>query len=179
MRLVQFRVGPVPYRYLTNQTEPRLFPLHELARVYQRRWDIELAFKLIKRYLHLHLLWSSKTPLVLAQVWGVLLISQVLQALRLQLAAEAQVDVFAVSLALLVTYVPLYLAEGTDPVTAFVQDGRRLGFIRPASRTANQAPRLLPSALTLPPPDLIRTRDPRYAERKAGPRPRAPVLAPH
>jgi Transposase DDE domain len=176
VRLVTFRVGPVHYRYITNQLEPRLFSLRAIARVYQRRWDIELAFKLIKQYLHLHFLWSSKTHVLLAQIWGVLIISQVLQALRLQIAAEAGVDVFEVSLPLLVAYVPQYLAEGRDPVTAFVQDGRRLGFIRPSSRTENRAPHIPATALAPPPPDLVRVREPRYAERKTGPRPRQPAL---
>ena len=56
----------------------------------------------------MHFLWSSKTHVLLAQVWGVLIRSQVLQALRLQIAAEAGVAVFAVSLPLL--YSQKYLA---------------------------------------------------------------------
>lgn len=175
VRLVQFTVGPVTYRYLTNQTDPVVFPLREIARVYQRRWDIELAFKLVKQHLQLHVLWSSKERVLLAQVWGVLLISQVLQALRLRIAHDAGVDPFEVSLALLVAYVPQYLAESTDPVAAFVQDGRRLGFLRPSSRTQNRAPYIPATALAPPPPNLPRSRPPRYAHRKAGPRPRATV----
>jgi len=170
VRLITFQVGTVLYRYLTNQTDPRLFPLHEIARLYQRRWDIEMAFQLAKEHLKLHFLWSSKTDLLLAQVWGVLVISQVLQALRWQIAREAQVDLFDVSIALLVEYVPQYVAEGTDPVAAFVQDGRRLGFIRPSRRTPNKAPRIPMEDLVMPPPDLIRTRTPRYAHRKTGSR---------
>ncbi len=113
--------------------------------------------------------------MLLAQVWGVLLISQVLQALRWQIARAAQVDLFDVSIALLVEYVPQYLAEGVDPVAAFVRDGRRLGFIRPSTRTANKAPVIWAADLSLPPPGLIRTRTPRYARRKVGPR--APATA--
>ena len=88
VRLVTFRVGTVSYRYLTNQRDPWRFPLSEIARVYQRRWDIELAFLLVKQHLKLHFLWWSKTHALLAQVWGVLLI-QVLQALRWQIARES------------------------------------------------------------------------------------------
>jgi hypothetical protein len=175
VRLVAFRVGTVQYRYLTNQTDPALFSLREIARLYQRRWDIELAFLLAKQHLKLQFLWSSKTSVLLAQVWGVLLISQVLQALRWQIARDANVDVFDVSIALLVEYVPQYVAEGVDPVAAFVRDGRRLGFIRPSTRTENKAPYIWAKDLTLPPPGLIRTRIPRYARRKVGPR--APATA--
>ncbi len=175
VRLVSFRLGTLQYHYLTNQTDPRLFSLREIARLYQRRWDIELAFLLAKQHLKLQFLWSSKTAVLLAQVWGVLLISQVLQALRWQIAREAHVDLFDVSIALLVEYVPQYLAEGVDPVAAFVRDGRRLGFIRPSTRTANRAPSIWAADLSLPPPGLIRTRIPRYARRKLGPR--APATA--
>jgi len=173
VRLVTFRVGTVPYRYLTNQVDPALLPLHEIARVYQRRWDIEMGFALIKEHFKLHFLWSAKTHVLLAQVWGVLLISQVLQALRLEIAAKAGVDVFDVSIALLVEYAPQYLADGQDPVEAFVQDGRRLRFIRPSRRTENRAPFILPRLLTPTPPDLVSIRVPRYAHSKDGPRARA------
>ena len=33
--------------------------LIDIARLYARRWDIEMAFKLAKRDLRLHLLWSG------------------------------------------------------------------------------------------------------------------------
>ena len=101
-------------------------PAAEIARLYARRWDIELAFKLVKRHLGLHLLWSAKPGVVLQQVWAVLTIAQVLQALRLEIAAGAGVDPFEVSLPLLVEYLPLLLARGDDPVAVFVAEGRRL-----------------------------------------------------
>src|SRR5207237_5663125 len=93
VRLVQFRVGKTWYRYVTSQTDPRLFPLREVAAVYQRRWDIELAFRLLKQYLGLGQLWASKPQLVLQQVWAVLLLSQIIQALRQEVAAAAEEDV--------------------------------------------------------------------------------------
>jgi hypothetical protein len=80
VRLVQFQVGKKTYRYITNVHDPHLLPMTDIAKLYARRWDIELAFKLIKRHLNLHLLWSSKISVILQQVWAVLIISQVLQA---------------------------------------------------------------------------------------------------
>ena len=177
VRLVRFTVGKVTYSYLTNQLDPLVFPLREIARVYQRRWDIECAFQLVKEHLHLHLLWSSKPALLLQQVWGVLIISQILQALRLEIAGRAAVDPFDVSLPLLVAYVPEYLARGEDPVTVFVTEGRRLGFIRPSRRSENRAPWIPPAELVPRPPDLAITRVPRHAQRKCGPRPRIAVNA--
>jgi Transposase DDE domain len=166
VRLVQFRHGATLYRYATNVHDPRLLPMADLARLYARRWDIELAFNLIKTELGLHLLWSAKTDVILQQVWAVLIIAQVLQALRLEIAHAAGVDLFAVSLPLLVRYLPQYAARGLDPLAAFLADADDLGFIRPSRRTRIAAPRIPDDHLAPLPPDLALTRPPRYAERK-------------
>jgi hypothetical protein len=165
VRLVQFRHGATLYRYVTNVHDPLLLPMAEVARLYARRWDIELAFNLIKTDLGLHLLWSAKPVVVLQQVWAVLIIAQLLQALRVTIAAEAGVDPFEVSMPLLVQYLPQYAARGIDPVAAFVADGVALGFIRPSRRTRILAPRLAADHLTPAPPDLVLIRTPRYAGR--------------
>jgi hypothetical protein len=170
VRLVQFRHGGTLFRYVTNVRDPAVLPPKEVARLYARRWDVELAFKLVKRHLGLHLLWSAKPGVVRQQVWAVLTIAQVVQALRLEIAGRAGVDPFDVSLPLLVEYLPLLLARGEDPVALFVAEGRRLQFIRPSPRTAIRAPEI-PRAEVIPrPPDLVLAREPRYAERRCGPR---------
>jgi Transposase DDE domain len=170
VRLVQFRHGGTVYRYVTNVLDPAVLPPAELARLYARRWDVELAFKLVKRHLGLHLLWSAKPGVVLQQVWAVLTIAQIVQALRVEIAGRAGVDPFEVSLPLLVEYLPLLLADGADPVALFVAEGRRLQFIRPSTRTVIQAPAVLPEELIPRPPALVLVREPRYAGRKCGPR---------
>ncbi len=135
VRLVQYRRGPTLHRYLTNVLSPRRLPLAEIPRLYARRWDIELAVNTAKTDLHLHLLWSSKPAVILHQVWAVLTIAQLPQALRVLVAAEARVDPFDVSPPLLAKYLPQYAARGHgDPVAAFAADGRRPGFIRPSRR---------------------------------------------
>lgn len=171
VRLVQFRQNGALRRYVTNVLDPATLPMAEVARLYARRWDIELAFGLIKTHLGLHLLWASKPVVVLQQVWAVLTIAQVLQALRLEIAGRAGVDPFEVSLPLLVEYLPFFAARGLDPVAVFVEQGRALRLIRPSTRTAIAAPDLPPEALAAPPPDLALTRTPRYAQRKGTPRP--------
>jgi hypothetical protein len=171
VRLVRFRAGGQERAFLTNVRDPRVLELPEIARLYARRWDIELAVKLVKRELGLHLLWSAKTPVILHQVWAVLLIAQILQALRLEIAGRAGVDPFDVSLPLLVQYVPQYAAHHDDPIAAFLADGRRLGFIRPSRRITATAPPIPLAALTLPPPELIVVQTPRYAGRRCPSRP--------
>ena len=140
--------------------------------MYARRWDIELAFQTIKRHLGLHLRWSAKPVVIQQQVWAVLIIAQILPALRLEIAGRAGVDPFEVSLALLVQYLPEYAYTGQDPVTVFVTQGRALGFIRPSRRTRSRAPTRRPEHLVPCPPGLVLIRPARTARRKCGPRPR-------
>src|SRR5215212_448917 len=165
VRLVRYRVGGVERAYVTNVTDPTVLPLAMIARLYARRWDIELAFRLIKQYLGLHLLWSSKPGVVLQQVWAVLILAQILQALRMEIAARAEVDLFEVSLPLLVKYAPQYAQVGRDVVEAFVAAGRRLGYIRPSRRVRIDVPEIPPGSIRPAPPDLIRERTPRYANK--------------
>ena len=174
VRLVQFRVGTRTYQYLTNVLDPQQLPMHEVARLYVRRWDIELGFKLIKRHLGLHVVWTGKAGAVLQQVWAVLIIAQILQALRVEIAGRAGVDPFEVSMALLVEYLPQFEARGLDGVAEFVAQGRALGFIRPSRRTKVQAPVLDPATFAPLPPGLVLTRKPRYAQRKCGSRKKPP-----
>jgi hypothetical protein len=170
VRLVRFRVGTSLSTYLTNVLDPELLPMLEIARLYARRWDFELAMKLIKRHLKLSLLWSAKDVVVLQQVWAVLTISQILQALQMEIAGRAGVDVFEVSMELLVQYAPQYAYTGQNPVEVFVNQGRELRFIRPSTRTVIQGPAIDPSEIVPLPPDLVLDRKPRYAQRKCGSR---------
>lgn len=170
VRLVQFRRGTGLHRYVTNVRDPQVFPLAELARLYARHWDIEMAIDLAKTELGLHLLWSAKPLMVLAQVWAVMLIAQILQAMRVLVAAAAGVAVFDVSRPLLVRYLPQYARHGHDPIAACVAEGPRLGFIRPSRRIRIATPAIPPDALRVPPELLVLHRPPRDAHKDCGPR---------
>jgi hypothetical protein len=170
VRLVSFRQGDTVFRYVTSVLDPKLFPMADIARVYARRWDIELAFKMIKQHLGLHLLWSAKTVVVLQQVYSVLIIAQILHAFHVEIAATAKVELFDVSLPLLVQYLPLFARNGADPIKAFVDQGRELGFIRASRRIKTIAPVIPDHTLQPLPPDLSLRRKPRYAQKDIGPR---------
>jgi len=165
VRLITFRVGETSYRYITNVLNPRLLSMHEVAVLYARRWDIEMAFKLIKRELGLHLFWSAKSVVILQQIWAVLLISQILHALQLEIAGKAGVDPFDVSLALLVEYLPDW--HDVNFIALVVERGREAGFIRPSRRIRIQTPQVDLSDYQPPPPDLCLLRPPRYAHRRS------------
>src|SRR5437764_11708122 len=119
---------------------------------------IELAFLLLKDYLGLHLWWSSKVAVILVQVWACLILAQLLQAVRLEIACRAQVEPFEVSLPLLVRYVPHLLATDQDPLATCVQRGRQLGLIRPSSRTRVQGPLVAAEHIQPRPSELVLTR---------------------
>ena len=69
----------------------------------------------VKEHLNRHLLWSAKPVVIMQQVWAVLIIAQILQALRLEIAWRAGVDPFEVSIALLVEYAPPVCCRGPRP----------------------------------------------------------------
>lgn len=166
VRLLQFTVRGRTYRYLTNVDDPALLSLPDAARLYARRWDIEMAVNTLKTHLGLHLLWGAKPVVIQQQVWAVLTIAQIFAAFRMEIAGRANVDLFEVSLPLLIEYFPHYAYAGTDPIALFVEHGRDLGFIRPSSRTQIEAPDPPRQDYHPPPPALVRMRTPRYAERK-------------
>lgn len=172
VRLVRFGDGRQIRSYLTNVLDPRQLSMVDIARLYARRWDIELAFLTLKEHLDLHHWWSSHLALVLQQIWAVLIIAQLVQALRLEMAAQAEVDPFDVSLPLLVKYVPFWIQRGISPVEWVLTYGRELGFIRSSSRIQVQAPCIPEEELILPPADLILLRRARYLE--YAPRPGRP-----
>lgn len=171
VRQVQFRQGGELRQYFTNVCNPTLLPLSEIARLYARRWDIELAFLTLKRELGLHLVWSSKSVVVLAQVWACLIIAQVMQALRMEVALHAEVDPFDVSLPLLFEALPQFSSAGYDGIVECVRQGRRLGIIRPSTRLRIQAPEIPPEQLVPLPQGTVLCRQPCYHYEKSPDKP--------
>lgn len=169
VRRIQVPVGDRVQVYITNVLEPEQLSIADVVRLYARRWDIELAFKTIKRDLGLHLLWSAKWELILTQVFGVLLIAQIAMALRAEIARRAAVDPFDVSLTLLLRDLPYLVRDGDGDVIARLAALPRVrgGYIRPSRRHTPAVPEDL--VITPPPEQLIRKREPRYDGRRCGP----------
>lgn len=167
VRLVEIRHGQTTRRYLTNVTAPADLTMADVVRLYARRWDIELAFKTLKTDLGLSVLWSGKAPVIQTQVWAVLVIAQIAFHLRFLIAERAGVDLFDVSLVLLLKELPRFAERGEDPVAAIAALGTHGGFLRPSRRIVYALPE--PAELIPPPPDLVREREPRYAGRRCGP----------
>lgn len=177
VRLVTFSMNGQHFRYLTNVLDPKKLSMHEIAQLYARRWDIELAFKALKRHLNLHLIWSSKPTVILHQLWGTLIISQLLHAVQLEIAGLAKVDPFDVSLDLVTQYVPQLAANGQDPIEMIVKHGRRMGFIRPSRRIRPKTPPIGCYDYHPVPEGMILKRKSRYANRRGRTADDPPILA--
>lgn len=166
VRLVRIRHQGRTYAYLTNVLDPKQLPADELVRLYSRRWDIEMAVQLVKQHLKLRLLWSAKTTVLLQQVWAVLIIAQILQALRVEIARRLGRDPFEISMPLLVEYFPRWAAAGHDPLQMMLEQGEAMRLIRPSRRTVYEVPEVDLDQLEPLPTDLVLVRPPRYAQRK-------------
>lgn len=162
VRLITLQTTAGERRYVTNVREPEQLSVAEVARLYARRWDIEMAFKLIKRDLGLHLIWSTSWEMILTQVWGTVVIAQIALAMRQELATRAGVDVFDVSLSLLIKELPrLFMRGDRDVLDAIAARPQYGGIIRPSRRKTIAVPEDL--KVTPPPANLPTTRTPRYA----------------
>jgi hypothetical protein len=155
--------------YLTNVLDPAQLSVAEVVELYARRWDIELAFKTLKRELGLRLLWSGDWEQILQQVWATLIVAQVAQAIRQQLAERAGVDLFDISLALLLRTLPQIVRRGEADIIGIIAGFKptRGGIIRPHTRRRVVVPD--PVSIAPPPPDLVLVRAGRYAGRRCGP----------
>jgi hypothetical protein len=174
IRLVRFGDGIGVRMYLTNVCDPLLLSLEDVAQVYARRWDIELAFRLLKEYLGMSHWWSSKQELILVQIWVVLLLSHIVYALRERIATAANCDPFEVSVPLLVKLLPQLCSNSELQFEQLVQQGRYLGLLRTNSRLALIVPRVPYSCYQSVSPDQLWLR-PGHAP--SAPRARAPKPA--
>lgn len=172
VRLIQYRHEGTLYRYITNVLDPAQLPLHEVPQLYGRRWDIELAFKLLKRTLGLQVWWACERVLVLQQLLLALCLSQVIAALQGEIAAHAQVDLLDVSVDILMKVLPeLPCSSEETLVEMLARRGRQLGLIRPSRYHHFELP-IIASRQIIPLPAHIECRRP--LKRTVRKRPRHP-----
>ena len=164
MRVIEVVVAGKRWRYLTNMTNPQQFSSREIVALYARRWTIEEAFRLLKVELGLSVLWSASWSVVQHQLWGVLLIAQVLLAIRQRIAERAGVHPDWVAMRLLVRDFPWILRDHPDDPIGFVAGTgvKPHGYLRPPRRTAVTIPEvpIVPAS-----PDLPTIRPARYDHR--------------
>lgn len=115
VRLVQCWLHGRHSRSLTNVLDPHRLPLSDVVGLSARRWDIELAFRVLKDHLNVHHLWSAKHEVVQVHLWCCLILAQVSHALQVEIAGQAGVDVFEVSLDLLIRLTAFLALTRVDP----------------------------------------------------------------
>ena len=170
VRLVLFSSGVKQFGYLTNVLDPALLSMQDIAQLYARRWDIELAFKLLKCELGLHIWWAARPELIMIQIWVALILAQLLHALQVHVALQAEVEPFDVSLHVLVDLLGS-MPVGTTPVLdRLIEQGRFLGLIRPSTRLCIVVPDVEPHMLCPLPVLRDLTRRARYGQRNGHPR---------
>jgi hypothetical protein len=135
---------------------------------------IELAFKLLKREVGLCLWWGARPEVVMIQIWIALILAQVLHALHLQVALQAEVEPFDVSMHVLIEVMPIVPGPLHCLVQRLVLDGRALGLIRPHQRVnphIAEVPKVCdPFGIPITPALENLIRHPRYAGRNPHPR---------
>lgn len=173
LRLVRVRYRGQWYSYITNSTDPLQLRGAEIVALYARRWDIELGFRLLKDHLGLRLLWSAKGQVIGAQIWATVLLAQLLHALQVQVAVEAGVETFDVSLELLWRYFPEMAqraaAQGKAVLQVIAEVGVAIKLIRPSTRIRRRVPIIDWHEIIPPPVDLLWMRQPRYAHKDHAP----------
>ena len=145
-RLLTIQHGETTHRYLTSVLDPATLPPHAVADLYAGRWSIEEAFSLVKQELDLHLLWSAQWELILTQVYGVLLIAQIVQGLAGLIAERAGVPVTYVSRRLLLRDLSYLVQRANGDLIGYVAalPVGKGGYLRPPRTVRYQVPRDLP-----------------------------------
>jgi hypothetical protein len=159
VRLIQVWLHGRQYRSLTNRLDPHVLTLSDVGGFDTRRWDIERAFRARKDHLNRHHLWSAKWAVVQVQRWCCLILAQVSHAFPVEMAGQAGVEVFEVSLDLLVRLTPGWLSRGLTPREHAVRFGRDLGLLRPSTRHRMEVPWVDPCWGVPPPPEAVQPRE--------------------
>ena len=163
VRLVRFGDGLQVRMYFTNVCDPAVLSLADIAHLYARRWDIEMAFRLMKEYLGMRHWWSGKLELIHVQIWVVLILSQLLWAVRQQMAVMVECDLFEVSMPLLVERLAQWPSSPQPLFAQMREQGKQMGLLRRSTRLSPQVPPLSLESYQPPPPDLPWYRTPRYS----------------
>lgn len=114
VRYVELFVDGQWLGYVTNVLEPSRLNAKQLWALYAMRWTIEMAFSTIKRSLGMAYLRPTGRNAMLTQIWSTLMVYQLLQSLRLEVATSLNWREDEISWEMLMRRVSWY-AEETPP----------------------------------------------------------------
>ena len=170
VRLLTIGHGKQMRQYLTNVLDPRVLSGAQVVQLYRRRWDIELALRALKDHLRVNMLWSAKWEVIHVQILAGVILAQVFHALQVEIAAEAHVDLFEVSLDRLICEVPRRLLVGESVSQWLASQGRERGIIRPHQRLVYELVDIDEHEIVWPPSSIVSRlrRKPHYAHNPGG-----------
>jgi len=168
VRVIEIRRGSTWHRYMTNQLDAKKLWVQDVVRLYSQRWDIELAFKLIKRVLGLATIWSADPHAIRLQVFAILTVAWVVRAMRKEIAQRLKVPVDDVSEEMMMVVIPLVMrGGGPDPIGYMLSiESKGKGCVVRRSRRINYEVPEVGGKLPAMPSDIVLERTPRYAGRK-------------
>jgi hypothetical protein len=135
VRLIEVRVNGVWWRYLTNVQDPGRLSVLEVVALYQRRWQIETAFALVKGLLGLSYLWVGSINGVQLQVWATWLYYAVLLDLCDEVAEALQRPIDDISVEMVARSLYFYVLavdQGYAGSAAkyFAENAKLLGIVK-------------------------------------------------
>jgi len=142
VRLIEVFLNNRWHSYVTNVLDPQQLSIEEVVLLYERRWHIETAFRLVKRLLSLAYLWVGSLNGVQLQVWATVLFYAILIDLCDDVADHLQLPLERISVEMVfrsLYYYALAVANGYTKSAPeyFVEDGDGLGIVkRPRSGTS-------------------------------------------
>jgi hypothetical protein len=163
VRLIKYKAKTASFEYITNVREPEKLTIKDISEIYGRRWDIEIAFNLLKTHLKMNFIWSAKEQIWKQQVIGVMIISQILQAFRVEIAGKAKVDIYDVSIGVMIEMIPRYTRRNKNFIEEIVREGREMKIIRESRRVKREIPEIEPAEWKALPEGFVMEREPRYA----------------
>jgi hypothetical protein len=135
VRLVEVYLGGAWRSYVTNVLDPQRLSVVEVVALYDRRWQIETAFLLVKRLLDLAYLWVGSLNGVQLQVWATFLFYAVLIDLCDEVAEVLQLPVAQISVEMVYRGLYHYVQAGADGYTGTAaaylgQEAKGLGIVK-------------------------------------------------
>lgn len=111
VRLVEFTSNGKWWRLITNVLEPKELSVMDMVDLYASRWDIETTFQTLKQTLDLNNLRLCDQVGVKWQLWATLIVYQLVQSLRMDVAQELEVEFPRISLHNVIKSIEAYERE--------------------------------------------------------------------
>jgi hypothetical protein len=150
------RTRTTTMKVLTTLTDPAAFPAREIAALYARRWQVEIAFLHLKRTVRGtgRILRGQSVTLARQETWALLLVHNITAAVAARAAAQAGIDPARIPFTAVLNLIRARItadtpcphcgkrpASGNDPLTLLITDILTLPAHRPhRNRTSGRKP---------------------------------------